>query len=216
MKIAVLGTGTVGTTIASKLVSIGHDVAMGARDAANEMAAAWAKGAGAHASHGTFADAARDAELVFNCTNGQGALEALRAAGADNLRGKIVVDVSNPLDFSKGFPPSLTVCNTDSLGEQIQRELPDARVIKTLNTVNANVMVDPARVAGGDHTLFMSGNDAGAKQELAELLKGWFGWKHVVDLGDISTARGTEAWLLLWVRMYGALGTADFNLKVMR
>src|SRR5688500_8412613 len=156
MKIAVLGTGTVGNTIASKLVSIGHDVTMGARDAANEKAAAWVKGAGAHASHGTFADATRDAELVFNCTNGQGALEALRAAGADHLRGKIVVDVSNPLDFSKGFPPSLSVCNTDSLGEQIQREFPDARVIKTLNTVNANVMVDPARVAGGDHTLFMS------------------------------------------------------------
>jgi hypothetical protein len=216
MKIAVLGTGMVGTTIASKLVSIGHDVVMGARDGANEKAAAWAKGAGAHASHGRFADAARDAELVFNCTNGNGAVEALRAAGADNLRGKIVIDLSNPLDFSKGFPPSLTISNTDSLGETLQRALPEARIVKTLNTVNCNVMVDPARVAGGDHTLFISGNDAGAKQEVAELLKGWFGWKHVVDLGDISTARGTEAWLLLWTRLYGALGTADFNIKVMR
>ena len=216
MKIAVLGTGMVGNTIGSKLVAIGHDVVMGSRDAGNEKAAAWAKGAGAKASHGTFADAVKDAELIFNCTNGAGALAALRAAGADNLRGKILVDVSNPLDFSKGFPPSLTVSNTDSLGEQIQREFPDTRVVKTLNTINCNIMVEPARVAGGDHTCFVSGNDAGAKGEVTELLKGWFGWKQVVDLGDITTARGTEAYLLLWVRMFGALGTADFNLKVMR
>jgi predicted dinucleotide-binding enzyme len=215
MKIAVLGTGVVGATIGSKLVSLGHEVKMGSRSAANEKAAAWASQAGGKASHGTFADAAAFGEMVWSCTSGSGALEALSAAGAANLRGKIVVDISNPLDFSKGFPPTLTIANTDSLGESIQRAFPDAKVVKTLNTVNCGVMVDPARVPG-DHDLFVSGNDAEAKQQVAEILGSWFGWKSVIDLGDISTARATEAYLLLWVRLYGALKTADFNLKIVR
>ena len=215
MKIGVLGTGMVGQTIATKLVSLGHDVKIGARDAKNEKAASWAaqheKG-----SHGTFADAAAFGELVFVCTNGMGTLPALRAAGADNLGDKVLVDISNPLDFSKGMPPTLFVSNSDSLAEQIQRELPDAKVVKTLNTVNASVMVDPSRVAGGDHTVFVSGNDAGAKGQVTEILKTWFGWKHVQDLGDVTTARGTESYLHLWLRMYMALGTADFNIKIVR
>jgi 8-hydroxy-5-deazaflavin:NADPH oxidoreductase len=215
MKIAVLGTGVVGATIGSKLVSLGHEVKMGSRSAANEKAAAWASQAGGKASHGTFADAAAFGEMVWSCTSGSGALEALSAAGAANLRGKIVVDISNPLDFSKGFPPTLTIANTDSLGESIQRAFPDAKVVKTLNTVNCGVMVDPARVPG-DHDLFVSGNDAEAKRQVAEILRSWFGWKSVIDLGDISTARATEAYLLLWVRLYGALKTADFNLKIVR
>jgi predicted dinucleotide-binding enzyme len=216
MKIAVLGTGMVGTTIASKLVTLGHDVRMGARDAANEKAAAWAKGAGASASHGTFADAATHGELVFNCTSGAGSIAALTAAGAAALRGKILIDIANPLDFSKGMPPSLFVSNTDSLGEQIQRAFPEVRVVKTLNTINCQVMVDPARVAGAEHDVFVSGNDAGAKGQVTEILRGWFGWKHVTDLGDITTARGTEAYLLLWIRLWGALGTGDFNVRIIR
>jgi predicted dinucleotide-binding enzyme len=214
MKIAILGTGMVGNTIADKLVALGHDVKMGARDATNEKAAAWAAKTGGKGSHGTFADAAAHAELVFNCTNGMAAVAALQAAGAANLKGKIVVDVSNPLDFSKGFPPSLTVSNTDSLGEQIQRAFPDARVVKSLNTVNCKLMVEPGKVAGGEHDVFVSGNDAAAKSQVKEILTGWFGWKHVVDLGDITTARGTEAFLLLWVRLMGTLGTADFNVRI--
>ena len=216
MKIAVLGTGMVGETICTKLMALGHDVTMGARSATNEKAAAWAKKAGAKASHGTFADAAAAGEVVFNCTNGAGSVAAIEAAGAKNLDGKVVIDVSNPLDFSKGFPPTLTAGNTDSLGEQLQRAVPGAKVVKALNTINANVMVDPARVAGGDHTVFVSGNDAGAKGKVTEILKGWFGWKHVVDLGDITTARGVESYLALWVRLFGALGTPDFNVKVVR
>ena len=216
MKIAVLGTGMVGNTIASKLVALGHEVRMGARDAGNDKARAWAGGAGAGASHGTFADAAAFGELVFNCTAGAGSLAALEQAGAANLRGKVLVDLANPLDFSKGMPPSLFVSNTDSLGEQIQRAFPETRVVKTLNTINCEVMVDPARVAGAEHDVFVSGNDAGAKGQVTEILRGWFGWKHVTDLGDITTARGTEAYLLLWIRLWGATGTPDFNVRIVR
>jgi predicted dinucleotide-binding enzyme len=216
MKIAVLGTGMVGDTIASKLAALGHDVKMGARSATNEKAAAWAKKAGAKASHGTFADAAGFGEIVFNCTNGSATLQVLEAAGAKSLDGKVLVDVSNPLDFSKGMPPTLFIGSGDSLAEQIQRAFPGAKVVKTLNTVNASVMVEPARVAGGDHTVFVSGNDAGAKGKVVEILKGWFGWRDVVDLGDISTARGPESYLMLWIRLWGAVGKPDFNVKVVR
>jgi len=215
MKIAVLGTGMVGQTIGSKLVALGHDVKMGAREAANEKATGWAKKAGARASHGTFSEAAAFGEIAFNCTSGAASLKALEAAGAANLEGKVLVDIANPLDFSHGMPPSLFAGNTDSLGEQIQRAFPGVKVVKALNTINAEVMVNPARVAGGDHTTFVSGNDAGAKRNVTELLNG-FGWKHVIDLGDISTARGTESYLPLWLRLWGVLGTADFNIKVVR
>jgi predicted dinucleotide-binding enzyme len=216
MKIAILGTGVVGQTIGSKLVSLGHEVRMGARQAGNEKAVAWAKSAGAKASQGSFADAAGFGELAFNCTLGAVTLEVLRAAGEANLRGKVLVDISNPLDFSKGMPPSLFTGSADSLGEQIQRTFPDTKVVKALNTIAANVMVDPAQVAGGDHDVFVSGNDAAAKGRVAEILRGWFGWKNVVDLGDITTARGTESYLMLWLRLWGSLGTASFNIKIVK
>lgn len=216
MKIGVLGTGMVGQAIAGKLVALGHDVKMGARSATNDKAVEWAKAAGAKASAGTFADAAAFGELVWNCTAGRGSLEALSAAGADNLRGKILVDIANPLDFSKGMPPSLFVSNTDSLGERIQAAFPDTKVVKALNTINCQVMVDPSRVADGDHDVFVSGNDAAAKGRVTEILRGWFGWRRVVDLGDITTARGTEGHLLLWIRLWGALQTADFNIKIVK
>jgi predicted dinucleotide-binding enzyme len=215
MKIGVLGTGMVGSAIATKLVSIGHEVKMGARSAGNDKARAWLEGAGPRGSQGTFADAAVFGEIVFNCTSGSAALEALRAAGTDNLKGKILVDVSNPLEFSKGMPPTLFTGTTDSLGEQIQRAFPDTNVVKTLNTINCQVMVNPGRVAGGDHDVFMSGNDSQAKARVGEILRS-FGWKSVIDLGDITTARGTECYLLFWLRLMGAFKTADFNVKVMR
>lgn len=215
MRIAVLGTGMVGNAVATKLVALGHDVRMGARSATNEKAAAWARQAGKRASQGTFADAAAHGEIVFNCTAGAGALEALEAAGAGNLSGKILIDISNPLDFSKGMPPTLFFRGDDSLGEQIQRAFPDAKVVKTLNTINAEVMVNPGRVKG-EHDLFVCGNDDAAKARVTEILKTWFGWKSVIDLGDITAARGTESYVLLWVRLRGALKTADFNIKVVR
>jgi predicted dinucleotide-binding enzyme len=213
MKFGVLGSGMVGSTIATKLVSLGHEVKLGSRDATNEKARAWVASAGRGASQGSFADAAAFGEIVFNCTAGVGSLDALRSAGASALRGKVLVDIANPLDFSKGMPPTLFVSNDDSLGETIQRTFPEAKVVKALNTVNAGVMVNPGRVPG-DHDVFVSGNDAAAKAQVVRLLKHEFGWKNVIDLGDITTARGTESYLHLWLRLYGALQTADFNIHV--
>ncbi len=217
MKIGVFGSGSVGVAIGTRLAGLGHEVKMGSRDAANAKAADWVKATGARASQGTFEDAAKFGELLFNCTLGQGSLPALTAAGAAHLKGKVLIDISNPLDFSKGFPPTLTVCNTDSLAEQIQRAFPDTRVVKALNTMGNPLMVEPQKLKGGDHDLLICGNDGDAKAKVAELL-GSFGWKreHVIDLGDLSAARGTEAWLLLWTRLYGAFKTADFQLKIVR
>jgi hypothetical protein len=215
MKIAVFGTGVVGNAIATKLVKLGHDVKMGSRTADNAKAAEWVKANGAKASQGAYADAAAFGELAFNCTLGVGSLAALEAAGKKNLAGKILVDVSNPLDFSKGMPPTLALCNTDSIAEQIQRAFPETKVVKSLNTVNCNLMVD-ASLVKGDHDMFVSGNDAGAKSQVTEILKGWFGWKHVIDLGDITAARGQEMFLILWVRLYGALQSPMFNVHVVR
>ena len=215
MKIGVLGTGMVGESIGSKLVALGHEVMMGSRTANNEKGLAWVERSGKGASLGTFAQAAAHGELVFNCAKGDATLQILEAAGAQNLRGKVLVDISNPLDFSKGFPPSLTVSNTDSLGEQIQRAYPELKVVKTLNTLNTYLMVDPTGVPG-DHTVFVCGNDEGAKTQVKQVLTEWFGWKadHVIDLGDITNARGTEAWLLLWTRIFAATGNPNFNIEV--
>jgi predicted dinucleotide-binding enzyme len=214
MRIGVLGTGLVGNTIATKLVSLGHAVKMGARSATNEKAAAWARSTGGGGSAGTFGDAAAFGEIVFNCTNGAGTLAALDAAGDANLRGKILIDVSNPLDFSRGMPPTLLIANTDSLGEQVQRTHPDAKVVKALNTMNCNVMVNPGLVKG-EHDVFISGNDPEAKARVVELLR-TFGWKNVVDAGDISAARGQEMLLVMWARLFGALQTPTFNFHIAR
>jgi predicted dinucleotide-binding enzyme len=205
----------VGEAIATKLASAGHDVKLGARSATNEKAGAWVAKVGAKASQGTFADAAKHGEMVFLCMRGDVAVEVVASAGKDNLRDKILVDVSNPLDFSKGFPPTVFTPGDDSLAERVQREVPETKVVKALNTVNANVMVDPARV-GADHDMFVSGNDADAKATVSRFLREQFGWKNVIDLGDLTTARGTENYLPLWLRLMSALGTADFNLKIVR
>jgi predicted dinucleotide-binding enzyme len=216
MKIGVLGTGIVGKTIASRLIVLGHSVTMGSRTADNQAAAAWAETSGENAHYGTFAAAAAYGELIVNATSGGGSLAALEAAGADNLRGKILIDIANPLDFSHGMPPSLSVCNTDSLGEQLQRAHPEVRVVKTLNTMNYEVQVDPTKVPGS-HNVFLSGNNADAKAQVAGLLH-TFGWPRddIIDLGDITTARGAEMWLPLWLHLRAAFGTSPFNLKLVR
>jgi len=224
MRIGIIGSGVVGQTIGAKLVERGEDVVLGTRSPGSlndkrgfgQSLDDWLKATGSRARLGTFADAATHGEIVINATSGTVSLEALRLAGEQNLRGKILIDISNPLDFSKGTPPTLTVCNTDSVGEQIQRAFPDVKVVKTLNTTNVNVMVDPGQVAGGDHDLFVSGNDAAAKARVTELLRQWFGWRTVIDLGDITTARGTEMLLPIWLRLWGALGSPMFNFKIAR
>jgi predicted dinucleotide-binding enzyme len=224
MKIGIIGSGVVGQTLGAKLVERGEDVVLGTRSPGSvndkrgfgQSLDAWLKATAGKGRVGTFADAAAHGEIVINATSGTVSLDALRLAGEQNLRGKILIDVSNPLDFSRGMPPTMTVCNTDSTGEQIQRAFPEAKVVKTLNTTNVNVMVDPAAVAGGDHDLFVSGNDAAAKVRVTELLRQWFGWRTVIDLGDITTARGAEMILPIWLRLWGALGSPAFNFKIAR
>ena len=216
MRIGVLGTGMVGNAIAGRLVALGHTVMMGAREAGNERAQAWVESAGEGASAGSFADAAAFGELVVNCTAGAHSLDALEAAGRENLAGKLLIDVANALDPSGGRPPTLTVANTDSLGEQVQRAFPDAKVVKALNTMNCQVMVDPSRVPG-DHAVFVCGDDADAKRQVRELLES-IGWPslRIIDLGGIEAARGTEMYVALWLRLWGTLGTGDFNIAVVR
>lgn len=226
MNIGILGTGMVGQTLAGKLSALGHDVMIGTRDPGATLARSDNDSFGnppfrmfkeEHPAIGlgTFAETARHGEILINATNGGGALAALEAAGADSIGSKVLIDVSNPLDFSHGMPPTLSVCNTDSTGEQIQRAFPKARVVKTLNTVNAHLMVDPKQLAGGDHTLFVCGNDSGAKGEAVKLL-GEFGWTDILDLGDITMARGTEMYLPLWIRLWMATGKPMFSIKVVR
>ena len=214
VRIGILGTGVVGQTLGGKLVELGHEVKLGSRTSANEKAGKWVGQHGSRASQGTFAEAASFGEMVFNCTSGMVSLEALRSAGSANLAGKVLVDVANPLDFSHGMPPTLSVSNSDSLAEQIQRAFPDAKVVKALNTMNAGVMVNPSSVPG-DHDVFICGNDAGAKSQVSDLLRS-FGWRTIVDLGDISGARGVEMLLPVWLRLMGTFKTATFNFHVAR
>jgi 8-hydroxy-5-deazaflavin:NADPH oxidoreductase len=227
MNIAVLGTGPVGKALAAKLAALGHEVTVGTRDPEATSARTEPDSFGNppfkdwHAAHpgiglGTPAEAAAAAELMMNASSGAGSIPMLEAAGEQHLAGKVLVDVANPLDFSHGMPPSLFVSSTDSLSEQIQRAFPGALVVKALNTINCEIMVDPARVPG-DHDVFMCGNDDGAKATVRDLLAS-FGWLQasIVDLGDITAARGTEGYLPLWLRLWGTLGTGDFNIKVVR
>ena len=225
MNIAVLGTGMVGQAIAARLNEVGHTVAVGTRDPQRTLArtepdqmgnppfAVW------HSAHPgvdlvTFADAAAGAELIVNASSGAVSLEVLGLAGADNLAAKVLVDIANPLDFSHGFPPTLSVKDTDSLGEQIQRAFPEVKVVKTLNTLTASLMVEPKSL-GESSTVFVSGDDAGAKAIVVGLLES-FGHDDVIDLGGIETARGTEMLLPIWLRLMGSLGTPHFNIKVVR
>jgi len=216
MKIGMLGTGEVGRTLASRLVEVGHEVRMGSRTADGEAGRAWVEAAGEGASQGTFADAATFGEVVFLCVKGEHALAVLESAGGASLEGKVLVDVSNPLDFSQGFPPSLTVCNDDSLGEQVQRAHPKARVVKALNTMWNGLMARP-RLIEESHQTFVSGDDDAAKATVRGLLT-QFGWRdeEILDLGDITTARGTEMYLPLWVRIYGATQTGAFNMRLVK
>jgi 8-hydroxy-5-deazaflavin:NADPH oxidoreductase len=227
MRVGVLGTGMVGRALAGRLAELGHDVVIGTRDVEQTMArsdpdamgnppyAVWQQ------DHEEvrlvpFAEAGAHGELIVNATAGTGALPALEAAGVSNLSGKVLVDVANPLDFSQGFPPLLSIANTDSLGEQIQRAFPEARVVKALNTMNAYVMVEPSRVPGR-HSVFLAGEDPAAKETVNGLLRE-FGWppEEIIDLGGIRAARGTEMYLPLWLSLMGVLGAGEFNIQVVK
>jgi len=221
MKIAILGSGIVGQTIGQKLAQLGHHVTLGTRDpqqlddkkGMGGTLRDWqAQTSGYIAS---FADAAQGADLIVNAISGEATISALGLVGAAHLNGKILLDIANPLDFSQGMPPSLFVKDTDSLAEQLQRTYPDLKVVKTLNTMTAALMVDPRALAGGDHTVFLAGNDAGAKAQVSDLLRS-FGWTDLLDLGDLSAARGTEMLLPLWLRLWQTLGTPMIQFKIIR
>jgi predicted dinucleotide-binding enzyme len=218
MKIGVLGTGVVGEAIASALIKRDHHVMVGSRTANNEKATRWAKKAGKHASQGKFDDASEYGDLIFLCLNGEHALNVTKELNADYLHHKILIDITNPLDFTKGTPPRLLegLGNTTSLGEEIQKILPNTYVVKTLNTVNYKLMVDARLVNAGDHDLFISGNNADAKNKVKHFLVDNFHWKadRLIDLGGIETARTTEAIVPFWVSVWQNLGTPLFNFKV--
>lgn len=226
MLVAVLGTGMVGQAIAGRFDELGHQVYVGTRDPVATMIRtepdqfgnppfpAW------HEQHpdvrlATYAEAAAAAELVVTATPGGVSLRVLEAAGAEHLDGKVLIDISNPLVFAPGGPPTMFVKDDDSLGEQIQRTFPGARVVKTLNTVNAALMAHPAMLADGDHSIFVCGDDADAKALVTDVLTS-FGHTDVIDLGDIGSSRGVEMYLPIWLRLMGALGTARFSIKVVR
>jgi len=228
MRIGVLGTGMVGQSFAGRLTELDHEVLVGTRDPAATLARdephpvygippfrVWLE-QHPDVKLGSFADAAAHGELLVNATAGEASLDALRLAGEANLAGKVLVDVANALDYSRGMPPSLLVANTDSLGERIQRAFPAVKVVKALNTMNALLMVNPRQLADGDHTVFVCGDDAEAKALVTGLLTEGFGWRDVIDLGDITAARGTEMVLPIWLRLWGALQVPGFNFKVVR
>ena len=226
MRFGILGTGVVGRTIAARLDGMGHEVTVGTRDPEETASRAEPDTYGnppfsvwqeehLEVRLATFSEAAAHGEMVVNATSGTVSLEVLELAEESNLNGKILIDVANPLDFSQGMPPTLLVSNTDSLGEQIQKRFPEVKVVKTLHTMNAYLMVDPTQLVGADHTVFVSGDDAEAKAKVIELLRS-FGWTDIIDLGDITTARGTEMLLPIWLRLFGALQKPVFNFKIVR
>jgi 8-hydroxy-5-deazaflavin:NADPH oxidoreductase len=221
MKVAIIGSGIVGQTLGKKLVELGHDMVLGTRDP-NKLDEAkgwagslsdWLTTVGTKATVATFAAAAAQGEIVINATHGMASLTALQTAGAENLQGKILIDVANELDFSQGMPPKSLAADTTSLGEKIQATFPNTKVVKTLNTMNCAVMVNPKQIADGNHTVFMSGNDADAKAKVTELLQS-FGWTDIFDLGDITSARGTEMMMPIWLRAFGKLGNVPYNFKI--
>ncbi|MFD9124802.1 NADPH-dependent F420 reductase [Kitasatospora sp. NPDC059571] len=214
MRFGIIGTGTVGRTLASKLIALGHEVTLGSRTKDNTSAVSWADQAGPHGHAGTFQDAADFGEVIINATAGTVSLPALQQAGAERLAGKVLIDVSNPLVFSSAGEVSLAPVNTDSVGEQLQRAFPDARVVKALNTLAAPLMVDPGRVPG-EHQVFVAGEDVAAKTVVRGVLE-QFGWPDaaVIDLGGIDAARGTEMLMPFWLKLMGHFGHTDFNYSI--
>lgn len=226
MKIGILGSGIVGQTLGIKLVQLGHKVMIGTRDPSSldelkgrEPSArslrSWLAEAGTRASVGTFRDASGFGEIIINALSGVVSLEVLQTVGEEHLNGKTLIDISNPIDFSHGFPLTLFVKDTDSLGEMLQRAFPNMQLVKTLNTMTASLMVNPNQVGNGDHTVFLSGNDDEAKSMVTELLRE-FGWRDILDLGDISTARGTEMMLSIGHTVMRVLSPSEIAFKIVR
>ncbi|SFW77250.1 NADPH-dependent F420 reductase [Chitinophaga sancti] len=209
MKLGIFGTGIVGRLLAEKLVADGNEVMIGTRNIQNTLAKnepdiigtppyiQWQE-KNTKVKLGTFADVAKFGEIIFISTFGDVAINAIDMAGTEHLAGKIVIDTTNPLDLSNGIPPGFSGTVGNSLGEQIQRHLPQAKVVKAFNTLSMHIVVNPQREEG-DPVLLIAGNDQGAKRSVGEIAKGW-GWKDIVDLGGISESFFLESFALLWIR----------------
>ena len=228
MKVVILGTGIVGQTLAEKLIALDHEVIMGTRNVAatlNRKVSNNSRGPSFGEWHSknekvnlmAFKNAVGEGELLINALNGAAVIPVIQSCNRSDFDNKILMDIANPLDFSHGFPPSLLpgLHNTNSLGEEIQKALPNAKVVKTLNTMWCGVMVNPAMINNGAHQNYICGNDKEAKEKVTGLLAS-FGWNkdYILDLGDITNARGTESTLLIWTRIYGSKGSGAFNMKI--
>jgi hypothetical protein len=222
MRIGIIGSGVVAQTLGTKLVELGHEVFLGTRDpkkldekknmtgTLNEWLAA-VKG---KAKVVTFQEAATQGELLINATHGENSVEALKLAGADKVGPKTLIDTANELDFSKGYPVVLA-SPTRSVAQAIQAAFPNLKVVKSFNTMAAPIMVNPKMLKGGDHSIFMAGNDAGAKAQVADLMKS-FGWTDILDLGGIGAAIGPEMLMGMWVHLYMSTKNGMLNIKVQR
>jgi hypothetical protein len=223
MKIGLIGSAGVAQTLGRKFVALGHDVVLGTRepsklDDKKPMAGSlreWLEAVKHKAKVATFQEAAAHGEILVNATHGQSSVAALKLAGADQVGAKILIDAANELDFSKGMPPAILAAQDRCLAENIQKAFPNLKVVKAFNMVAASLMIDPKSLGGGDHSFLICGNDAGAKAQVTDILKS-FGWSDIVDIGDISAARGLEAYLALWVRLWGTFQTPMVNIKIVR
>jgi len=214
MKIGILGSGPVGRSLGKGFASNGHDVRLGSRTPGKQEVQDWLKTTKGKVSAGTFSEAAAHGEIVVLCLLGEATENAIKLAGMRNFDGKLVIDATNPLDFSSGMPPSLFVGTTDSLGERVQRMLPNAKVVKCFNTVNNQTMTNP-KMKEGLPDMIICGNDEGAKRQVAGLLKE-FGWGQPIDIGAIDGARWLEAYTALWVRLAMKLGNWTVAARILR
>jgi 8-hydroxy-5-deazaflavin:NADPH oxidoreductase len=213
MRVGVLGTGEVARRLAAGFRSRGHDVMIGSRDPDKPELREWLSGDGAGVEAGTFAQAAAYGELLVLAVLGNAAEDAIAQAGPENFAGKVVIDVMNPLDFSGGFPPKLSISGEDSLGERVQRALPEAKVVKAFNTIGSPYFVDPS-FSEGRPTMLIAGDDEEAKRIVTDVLAD-FGWTHTVDIGGIAGSRELEAICILWVKIGGARGAWDHGFSLL-
>ena len=212
-RVGVLGTGVVGRRLAAGFRGRGHEVIIGSRDPDKPELREWLSADGTGIRSGTFAEAAAASQLLVLAVLGDAAEQVIQDAGRESFAGKVVIDAMNPLDFSGGFPPKLSISGEDSLGERVQRALPDASVVKAFNIIGNPYFVDPS-FSDGEPTMLIAGNDADAKRRVTDLLAD-FGWSDIVDIGGIDGSRELEAICIAWVKIGGVRGAWDHGFKLL-
>jgi NADPH-dependent F420 reductase len=212
-RVGVLGTGAVGRRLATGFKGRGYEVMIGSRDPGKSDLREWLSDEGAGVQAATFKEAAEHGELLVLAVLGDAAQDVIAHAGAENFGGKVVIDAMNPLDFSGGFPPKLSISGEDSLGERVQRALPDAKVVKAFNTIGNQYFVDP-EFSEGSPTMLIAGDDEGAKRLVSDLLAD-FGWSDTFDIGGIEGSRELEAICIAWVKIGGARGSWDHGFTLL-